>query len=190
MTVGGNQTERKYSYRSAKPETLANLLRGFDVSYSEWMHHLLPRFGSSILIKLYSLTQVNATIDPSQPYTGHDYFISCFIDDVPIPFKHSECVFDGDRYRCNWELVSAFFTQHSIGKGVDLDQVCFSHLEGRVRTEIVETNMPWWLAFIIAAPMVVGSVMGIKWELRRRQRKREQAESYKGIPEGEEFKNI
>lgn len=103
---------KKYSYKSTRPETLATLLRGFDVSYKEWPHHLVPRFASSIIIKLYSLVEINQNGTANEvggPFDPQNYFVSLFIDDVPIPIKHSECFFDGNRYRCNWGMASAFF---------------------------------------------------------------------------------
>lgn len=172
-----------------------------------------------MLIKLYAYERIT---DPNAPhdhsafkappisdpsghaanFTLHDYFVSFFIDDVPIPIKHSECVFDSVRYRCNWEAVSKFLLQHSLPEGKDVEDYCFSHLENRNRPIIVDTNMPWWLAAVIAVPLVIISIIAIKYYMKKKERKRlelqrKQAVGYMGLASSnrepapvDDFRNI
>jgi hypothetical protein len=65
-------------------------------------------------------------------------------------------------------LIGDFLQRHSLPVGVSVEQTCFSHLENRVRPQIVETNMPWWLAAIIASPLVAISL----WLIRRYREKK------------------
>ena len=58
-TIPANLTymsQRKYSYKQGKPETMAMLLVSLGVPYGEWLYHLVPRFGSSATFKLYKYT--------------------------------------------------------------------------------------------------------------------------------------
>jgi len=52
--------------------------------------------------------------------------------------------------------------------------------------------MPWWLAIIIAVPLVVGTVYLIKrWLSKRAEKKRQAAvkNNYRKIDRGDEFRN-
>jgi hypothetical protein len=78
------------------------------------------------------------------------------------------CQFDGERYRCNWDSLASFLESRSLPKGLDPETVCFSHLEGMDRPQIIDGNVPWWLAAIIAVPLVVISLYYInKWMQKR-----------------------
>jgi len=70
--------------------------------------------------------------------------------------------------------VAAFLENRSLPAGLVPEAVCFTHLENRVRPQIVDTNMPWWLAILIATPLVIGSLYLIKRWLRKRAEKRRQ----------------
>lgn len=48
-------------------------------------------------------------------------------------------------------------------------------MENRLRPLLIDTNMPWWLAILLATPLVVGSLYLIKrWLRNRAEKKRKQ----------------
>lgn len=62
--------------------------------------------------------------------------------------------------------------QRSLPKNVNVEDVCFSHLEDRARPLIIETNMPWWLAAVIATPFIVATVYGMhRYKLYKQMKK-------------------
>lgn len=83
-----------------KPQTITMLLKCLNESFAEWQHHLVPRFASSITFELYaSSSQPNNLTNLSRS----SFYVSAYIDDLPLPIKHSSCVFDGEKYRCSWD---------------------------------------------------------------------------------------
>lgn len=83
-----------------------------------------------------------------------------------------------------------------------MEDYCFSHLENRNRPIIVDTNMPWWLAAVIAVPLVIISIIAIKYYMKKKERKRlelqrKQAVGYMGLASSnrepapvDDFRNI
>lgn len=167
---------------------LSLLQRGLNLTYQEWKYHLVPRFGSSILLELYAYPHTNST-----NFTRSDYFVSVTVDDVPVPFRNSSCEFDGDKYRCNWASISSFLESRSLQQG--LESICFSHLENRIRPLIIDGNMPWWLAFVISAPLVGLSLYFINYKLKQREERKKQAHALLDNNQGSssqfnEFRNV
>lgn len=109
--------------------------------------------------------------------------MSAYIDNLPLPIKKSSCYFDGDKYRCPWDQLAAVLESNILAKGVNVEDVCFSHLENRSRPQIVDTNMPWWLATVIAGPLVAGTTYALhRYRLYKQQKKqREQEAHYRGL---------
>ncbi len=58
-----------------------------------------------------------------------------------------------------------------LPKGVSLEDACFGHLENRDRPQIIETNMPWWLALAIALPLAGSTVAAIIQYRRYKEKK-------------------
>lgn len=85
-----------------------------------------------------------------------------------MAIKRGGCEFDGYKYRCPWDIFVQILEDRSLPKGVEVDDICFTHLENRIRPVIIETNMPWWLASAIAIPLVVLSLYILKrWKAKR-----------------------
>lgn len=95
-------------------------------------------------------------------FTRGDFAVAISVDDIPIELPGCNCEFDGARYLCPYDLVAAFLENRSLPAGLLPEAICFTHLENRVRPQIVDTNMPWWLAILIATPLVIGSLYLIK----------------------------
>ena len=86
------------------------------------------------------------------------------------------CLFDGERYRCSWESLAAFLDQRSLPRNLDPDRVCFGHLENRDRPQIVDGNVPWWLAAVIATPLVAISLYLIRRQMNKNEEKKDEEE--------------
>ena len=145
------------------------LLRCLNVQYSQWYFLLVPRHGSSLYFKLYADNEKpNTTI----PYQRSNYFVTINVDNTPLPFKSMNCQFDGDNFRCNWDGLAAFLDSRSLPKGISAETMCFEHLEGRDRPQIIDGNMPWWLAAVISLPLVAVTLFYInRWMKRKGQHK-------------------
>ena len=145
------------------------LLRCLNVQYSQWYFLLVPRHGSSLYFKLYADNdKPNTTI----PYQRTNYFVTINVDNTPLPFKSMHCQFDGDNFRCNWDGLAAFLDSRSLPKGISAEAMCFGHLEGRDRPQIIDGNMPWWLAAVISLPLVAVTLFYInRWMKRKGQHK-------------------
>ena len=91
---------KKFSLKLTKPETIPLLMKCLNESYNEWQYHYVPRFASSLIIELYAqaaqpqnLTQLSRS----------NFYVSAYIDDLPLPIKRSYCYFDSEKYRCPWD---------------------------------------------------------------------------------------
>jgi membrane protein YqaA with SNARE-associated domain len=87
---------------------------------------------------------------------------------------------------CPYDLAAAFLESRSLPPELSPEAVCFTHLENRVRPQVVDTNMPWWLAILLATPMVLGSLYLIKRWLKKRDEKKRRGQ---GNADKEEFQN-
>ena len=76
-----------------------------------------------------------------------------------------------ENYTCNWDLLASFLDSRLYKK--DLHDICFSHLSYGNDVYIIDGNMPWWLAIIIAVPLVIVTIIIIKCILNIRERKRQ-----------------
>jgi len=134
----------------------------------------VPRYGSSVYFKLYA-SHNNHSVATGAPYHRTNYFVAIYVDDTPLPIKNMHCQFDGDRYRCNWENLASFLDSRSLPRNQSLESLCFGHLEGRDRPQIIDGNVPWWLAAVIAVSLVVITLYYLsKWMKKKEQVKREE----------------
>jgi hypothetical protein len=113
--------------------------------------------------------------DITTPYQRAKYYVTVYVDDIPLPFKSMHCLYDGDSYWCNWDNLATFLDSRSLPKAISPETVCFGHLEGRDRPEIINGNMPWWLAAVISLPFAAVTLYGIdrcmKWIKRIKREK-------------------
>ena len=89
---------------------------------------------------------------------------------MPVNFPNATC--DG-QFKCTWDSVAAFLEARTYKK--DVHDICFNHLNYGNDIIEIDGNMPWWLAIIIAVPLVIISVIIIKCILKIRQRKKRMA---------------
>ncbi|CDW86186.1 histidine acid phosphatase family protein [Stylonychia lemnae] len=171
----------KYYYSSIKSQHLTAIIKGLQLPEQ---FRYLPKYSSSLLIEFwqkdYPMSQEEDT-----HYERYNYYVKFFYDDVPFKLSGAEC--DND-YKCQWDKVANVLQgrlfRDVVNNGTynnNMRQFCFSHLNYEVTASTYEENLPWWLAFIIALPLVGITVAIIKIFLIIRDKKlRAQAQQSRG----------
>ena len=110
-----------------------------------------------------------------------------YLDDMPV--KPNQTLCDAD-YKCSWDSLYEFMKSRQfsdvIQNGYNTNNTrnfCFSHLNYEIRESTYEENLPWWLAFVIAVPLVGITLALIKIVMIvRNKRKRESLQRQRGEP--------
>lgn len=91
-------------------------------------------------------------------FNRKNFYVKLLIDDKPVKIPAGNC---DPLYRCSWDSVGQFIEDRLYTRD-EIDSICFSHLNYAQ----TQGNMPWWLAFIIALPMVLATVLAIRCFLK------------------------
>lgn len=159
---------------------LVALIQGFKVQ-----NKYKVRFSSSFLIEFYKRGDISQQdeggFDYYYPYTldRTNYYLKFYLDDAPLNLTQVPC---DDSYRCNWDALAKYlearqFRDFIKGNGTkeasqDVRGFCFSHLNYVISESSYVENLPWWLAFLIALPLVIITVAIIKIVLIVRDKKK------------------
>eukprot|EP00347_Sterkiella_histriomuscorum_P011907 403370640 len=169
-------TTQRYYYSQIHQQHLIGLILGFQL---EQQFRYLPKYTSSLLIEFH---QRDFTLpdDGSDPvYSRENYYIKLYLDDIPIKLPNATC---DDNYKCTWDSVHEFMRSRLFKDVVNNGQhtnnirnFCFTHLNYQVTESTYEENLPWWLAFVIALPLVGITIAIIKiFLILKNKRDREQ----------------
>ena len=86
-------------------------------------------------------------------------------------------------YQCAWDSFHSFLTSRMLQD--PLHSLCFSHLNIQTTTQKVDEAIPWWLAVVIAVPLVFITVAVIKIVLifRDKRARQKQQQYYNKLKE-------
>jgi len=110
---------------------------------------ILPGFATSFVFEFY---QRGNTLNNTSEYDRSNYYIRILLDEKPLDMPEAKC---DSKYRCSWDSVAAYLESRVYTKE-QIDTICFSHLDYQ---SYDGNSMPYWLAFLIAFPLVVATLI-------------------------------
>ncbi|CDW73945.1 histidine acid phosphatase family protein [Stylonychia lemnae] len=171
--------KQKYWYHQVDQDYLASFIAALDLQDKQ-----VPLFSSSLVIQFY-IRNYNPQPVVSD-YDRSDYYVKFYFDDQPVKSSSFEC---NENFECSWDLVAKYFEGMKLNDTItgqkisDLKQFCFSSLNMQAIDDDGDSspsNVPWWLAIVIAVPLVIITIAIIKIIMivnEKKRRKREEQEA-------------
>lgn len=95
--------------------------------------------------------------------------MKAYFNDLPIKIKTADC---DDAYRCNYAKFTEFLESRMFTQ-TDLQQFCHTKIPQLPVTPNKNDadSIPWWLAFLLAIPLVLITMLIIKAIIDYRKKK-------------------
>eukprot|EP00347_Sterkiella_histriomuscorum_P015546 403356625 len=172
--------EQKFFYQQTNIDQIQSLYAGLDLNQ---VKPLSPEFTSSILIEFYQKEGIDGPFTPTS-FNREDYYVKFYVNDEPVKLPQVTC---DDEFFCQYESLVIFFSTMNFKDVItgldvkDMETFCNAQLnyENVVPTpDSPPSGIPWWLAVVIAVPLVIITIAIIKIVMiikEKRRRKFEEA---------------